>query len=80
MDSRLDRYLDQQDSAYTAYLESSIETATLPTRPASLPTRFALSKRFSKLTRSTTSQRLSNGTSSWLIAARASHACSSGSG
>lgn len=25
MDSRLDRYLDQQDSAYTTYLESSID-------------------------------------------------------
>jgi len=25
MDSRLERYLDQQDSAYTAYLESSID-------------------------------------------------------
>jgi len=28
MDSRLDRYLDQQDSAYTAYLESSVENIT----------------------------------------------------
>jgi len=28
MDSRLDRYLDQQDAAYTTYLESSVENIT----------------------------------------------------